>query len=239
MKKSVSVRMLNKRGIEAFVRKGRVLRRVELPVGASFEPPCGPKWAQFDHSIEFGAFSYMVSGYAFAAQIGRYCSIAEDVQIGRQNHPTTGISTSPAFFRQKLGLGVGRDFDGATDFHNFVPSSKETGSRLLVTTIENDVWIGHGAFIRAGITIRTGAIVAAHAVVTKDVPPYAVVAGNPAVVKKYRLPEDVIPILLKSRWWRFAPWQLGDLYDGDIRAFCAGVEELPEQAEYAPQRLVI
>ena len=65
-------------------------------------------------------------------------------------------------------------------------------TQLKLTNIGNDVYIGHAAFIRPGVTIGHGAIVAAHAVVVKDVPPYAIVAGNPAVVKKYRFaPEQI------------------------------------------------
>ena len=63
---------------------------------------------------------------------------------------------------------------------------------LQQTTIGNDVYIGHGAYIRSGVTIGDGAIVGAHAVVVKDVPPYAVVAGNPATIKKFKVPLQLI-----------------------------------------------
>ena len=69
-----------------------------IPKRALLEPPCSLKWLAIEHSFTLGAFSYAVSGYAFAANIGRYCSIGENVQIGRQDHPTTWVSTSPGFY---------------------------------------------------------------------------------------------------------------------------------------------
>src|SRR3990167_8768977 len=68
-------------------------------------------------------------------------------------------------------------------------------------TIGNDVWIGEGVRVMQGVTIGDGAIIGAGAVVAKDVPPYAVVAGNPATVRKYRFSPWVIERLLKLKWW--------------------------------------
>jgi virginiamycin A acetyltransferase len=67
--------------------------------------------------------------------------------------------------------------------------------------VENDVWVGAKATIMSGVKIHNGAIVATGAVVTKDVPPYAIVAGNPAKVVKYRFSEEQIESLLKISWW--------------------------------------
>ncbi len=68
-------------------------------------------------------------------------------------------------------------------------------------TIGNDVWMGHNVNVLSGINIGDGAVIAAGAVVTKDVPPYAVMAGVPATVKRLRFPEKIIERLLRSRWW--------------------------------------
>ena len=73
-----------------------------------------------------------------------------------------------------------------------------------LTTIGNDVWIGAHAQIKSGITIGTGSIVAAGAVVTKDVPPYAIVGGVPAKIIRYRFPEETVEKLLKSEWWKLS-----------------------------------
>ena len=69
------------------------------------------------------------------------------------------------------------------------------------TVVGNDVWIGQKATILPGVHIGDGAIIAANAVVTKDVPPYSMVAGNPAVVKKYRFDEKTREFLLEFKWW--------------------------------------
>jgi hypothetical protein len=101
---------------------------------------------------------------------------------------------------------------------------------VRVTTIGNDVWIGHGATVVAGVTVGDGAVVAQGAVVSRDVPPYAVVAGNPAVIKKFRLPPQLVSPMLRSRWWRFAPWQLSHLDPARPEAFVTGVfrmEDVP------------
>ncbi|XQZ55787.1 CatB-related O-acetyltransferase [Paracoccus yeei] len=72
-----------------------------------------------------------------------------------------------------------------------------------MTKIGNDVWIGYGAYIRAGVTIGDGAIIAARAVVTKDVPAYSIVAGVPAKVVKMRFTNDVIELADRVQWWRY------------------------------------
>lgn len=213
-------------GIEVLSRGGSSL---VLPPHTRLEAPCSLKWTTYLHSIEMGAFSYQVSGYCFAARIGRYCSFGEEVQIGRQNHPTKWVSTSPAFYTgSKMFELLGQGFEGADQYHSYKFSYQEAPTRAKITTIGNDVWIGHGAMIGAGVTIGDGAIVAARAVVTKDVPPYAVVAGNPAVIKKWRLPPELISPMLRSKWWRYAPWQLQHLDPSRPMAFVQGVNAIQE-----------
>ena len=86
--------------------------------------------------------------------------------------------------------------------------------------IENDVWIGNDVSIKPGVTIGNGAVVAAHAVVTKDVPPYAIVGGVPAKIIKYRFPPEVISELLKLKWWEYSTEDFDGLkVDTDINQF--------------------
>ena len=89
------------------------------------------------------------------------------------------------------------------------------------------MWIGAGAFIKRGVTVGHGAVVAAHAVVTKDVPPYAIVVGLPAKVVKYRFATAVIDRLLRFQWWRYnlAPHK-GSLDFYDIPKALDQLEEL-------------
>lgn len=212
---------------------------VILPDDSVFEPPCSIKWMRAEYSLKLGAFSYGVSGYYFGCTIGRYCSFGENIQVGRQAHPMHYVSTSPFFYlpfenilNQEVPENVSLDVR-----KDFIRSSQPTTVKL--TTIENDVWIGHGAFILPGVTIGTGAVVAACAVVTKDVPPYAMVAGNPARIKKYRFSEKTIEQLLSSQWWEYAPWQLKGVSVDNIDSFNSRVIELKDKGEcnYAPKKV--
>jgi acetyltransferase-like isoleucine patch superfamily enzyme len=201
------VAALKAAGVECHLQGGTI------PLNTTLEPPCSIKWMSAFHSLFIGAFSYAVSGFYFHVSIGRYTSIGEQVQIGRGDHSTSWLSTSPVFYLPEHLFDVGHGFAGAADFHAFRPSlpAGAQPSVLKQTMIGNDVYIGHGAYIRAGVTIGDGAIVGAHAVVVKDVPPYAVVAGNPATIKKFKVPLQLIGPLLELAWWRFAPWQLTEV----------------------------
>ena len=106
------------------------------------------------------------------------------------SHPTNLVSTSPVFLSGRNYLKK-----------NFSSVAYED---CPLTTIGNDVWIGAHAQIKSGITIGTGSIVAAGAVVTKDVPPYAIVGGVPAKIIRYRFPEETVEKLLKSEWWKLS-----------------------------------
>jgi acetyltransferase-like isoleucine patch superfamily enzyme len=200
-------------GVECFASVG-----TNYPTDTVLEPPLGLKWMNLEGSFSMGAFSYGVSGHFSFCRIGRYTSIGEAVQVGRGDHPLQWLSTHPSFYLREKLFNVGQGFSGASDYHAYlpnslmrVPSEHTQAFRVRITSIGNDVWIGHGAFIKAGITIGDGAVIGAHAVVTKDVPPYAVVVGNPGVIKKYRFSPEIIQQLLTLKWWRFSPWALEDL----------------------------
>ncbi len=117
-------------------------------------------------------------------KVGKYCSIADNVRfVIDGNHKLQLFSTFP--FLEQLGWKE----------YASMPWGKEN------PTVGNDVWIGSDVVIYSGVHIGDGAVVAGQSVVTKSVPPYAVVAGNPAVVKKYRFSEEVIGKLLQYKWW--------------------------------------
>lgn len=128
------------------------------------------------------------------AEIGSFCSIANGVKIGGVAHPMHFVSTSPVFLSHKDSVKA------KFARHDFLPAIR--------TVIEHDVWIGEGAFVKAGVCIGTGAVVGMGAVVTKDVPPYAIVAGNPAKIVRKRFSEETIRSLLRTRWWDLADEQL-------------------------------
>ncbi len=212
---------------------------IMLPDDTVFEPLCSIKWMGIEHSIYLGAFSYAVSGYYFGCRIGRYCSFGEQIQIGRHPHPMHWISTSPFFYlpcndvlNQPLPEGI--DLQPHKDF---IKDTRPVTAKL--TTIGNDVWIGHGAFILPGVTIGDGAVVGAMSVVTKDVPAYAIVAGSPAKVVRYRFPENEIEALLESRWWEYAPWQLKGARVDAVSEFIDKIQLLRSSGIeiYAPSKI--
>lgn len=229
----ISAKRLRDAGVET-LRRGGGANLVNLPKHTVLEAPCSLKWTEYEHSIELGAFSYQVSGYCFAARIGRYCSFGENVQIGRQNHPMDWVSTSPAFYLGDRLFDLDDGFLGHEGYHNYAFEFDGPPTRVKLTNIGHDVWIGHGAYIAAGVSIGTGAVVAAHAVVTKDVPDYAVVAGNPAVIKKMRVASSWLSPMLNCRWWRFAPWQLQHLDPSQVHDFVKGVNSMTDEAEFTP-----
>jgi acetyltransferase-like isoleucine patch superfamily enzyme len=139
--------------------------------------------------------------------IGRYCSIGPEVMAGLGAHPLTFPSTHPAFFSS---LGQSNVIFQEKSFTYELPRSIEIG---------HDVWIGARAIIFGGVQLGTGSVVAAGAVVTKSVPPYAVVAGVPARIIKYRFSQDKIDSLLSSGWWELSLSQLSarkDLFAQDF-----------------------
>jgi virginiamycin A acetyltransferase len=131
--------------------------------------------------VEIGAHSYMNGGWIRErVTIGRFCSIAYNVTIGMGNHATHLLSSHP--FATKA------NFDNKYD-SPFLAKSYDWSKR---TIIGHDVWIGQGVIVLLGVTVGNGAVLAAGAVVTKDVPPYAIVGGVPAKIIRYRFDEQTI-----------------------------------------------
>lgn len=109
-----------------------------------------------------------------------------------------------------------------------------TNPTMQQTVILNDVWIGNGAIIMPGVTIGNGAVIGANAVVTRNVPPYTVVAGSPAKVIKQRFPEKVIVSLLDSQWWNLPHELLTQMPTGNIFAFLEQLESKTADKKIQP-----
>ena len=142
--------------------------------------------AQVSNGVQLGDFTFVNCGAILCSgELGRFCSIAPYAIIGPQEHPTSYLSTSTKLYSRDNVFGAPSDW-------NNNPEPPRIGS---------DVWIGASAFIRQGVQIGHGAVVGASAVVTHDVPPYAIVAGAPATLIRFRFPADVVAELLETRWW--------------------------------------
>ena len=139
-------------------------------------------------NVSMGDYSYCNSGTIIfsGTRIGNFCSIGYNVQIGCPEHPLHFMSTSPSVYRAPL----------IKDYCKW-----PNNDIMDPVVIENDVWIGSNAIILQGVTVSTGAIVAAGGVITEDVPPYCIVGGVPARIIKKRFNEKQIDFLLNSKWW--------------------------------------
>lgn len=138
---------------------------------------------------ELGDYSYVGrSTNIVYAKIGNFCSISDNCAIGMGTHTLSNLSTSSIFTAARNGTR-----------RRWV--EKTIAEEYKTVIIGNDVWIGQRAMVMGGVTIGDGAVVGAGAIVTKDVPPYAIVGGIPAKVIKYRFDEPTIKTLLNSQWW--------------------------------------
>lgn len=139
---------------------------------------------------KIGKYTYIAPrSLIVCADIGQYCSIAQNVSIGLAKHSLDYVSTSPIFYSKR----------NATNFSWFKEKEKFEEYRRVL--IGNDVWIGTNVIIMDGIVIGDGAVIGAGAIVTKNVPPYAIVGGVPASVIRFRFNDDVINALMKLQWW--------------------------------------
>ena len=124
--------------------------------------------------------------------IGRYCSVARNCEIGVAAHPTSLLSTHSFQYHKAL----------FPKLNSYQKSKRSISFRAHPNTIiGNDVWIGAKVIIKSGINVSDGAIIAANSFVTKDVPAYSIVGGSPAKIIKYRFDHHIIIELLNLKWW--------------------------------------
>lgn len=158
-------------------------------------------WLQDKANIEVGLYTY---GGCFKPEfnvggkkvtIGRYCSFGQNIRYFGANHPIDDAVLTPYFYNKGFS-----GFD-VKDVHR---ESLKVG---------NDVWIGYNTLITSKChLIGNGAVIGAGSIVTHDVPPYAIVAGSPAKVIRYRFDEQTIKLLEESKWWEYTPEQLMKYY---------------------------
>jgi acetyltransferase-like isoleucine patch superfamily enzyme len=141
------------------------------------------------YNISIGNYSYVsFNSIVYHANIGNFCSIGPNVVIGFGDHPIDMISTSPHIYLNNMFY----DINETNEF--LLPHFKKV-------QIENDVWIGANVYIKNGVKIGNGAIIGAGSVVLKDVNDYEIVFGIPATFYKKRFNDEVVTLLLESKWW--------------------------------------
>ncbi|MBX3352660.1 MAG: CatB-related O-acetyltransferase [Phycisphaeraceae bacterium] len=163
------------------------------------------------HGVEIGEYAY---GGCFKPDylprgtvVGRYASVSSFMRVYRRNHPIDRLSQCPIFYHKKVGLVTSDSIDSVED---------------NPLRIGHDSWIGHEVVITASCKIiGDGAIVGAGAVVTKNVEPFTVVAGNPARVIRRRYPPDVERAVIESRWWERSVVELVKHPDMLVRTLAA------------------
>ena len=139
-----------------------------------------------------GRFSRISGGTVNYTDVGKFCAVAARTFVGGGgNHPLDQVSFHSIFYKASKYQHPKMRFVHE-DIYNDAPEK---------VIIENDVWIGSDCFIKPGITISNGAVVASGSVVTKNVPPYAIVGGVPAKVIRYRHSPELINLLISSQWW--------------------------------------
>ena len=167
------------------------------------------EYTYYDSPDDPTAFERDAVLYGFGPErlvIGRFCAIAAEVRflMPGANHADRGPSTYP----------FGVFGAGWADTMDLVMSAPSRGD----TVVGHDVWLGYSALVLPGVRIGHGAVVAAASVVARDVPPYAIVAGNPARVIRSRFPEEDVARLLRAAWW---DWPI-DLVTEYARTIMAG-----------------
>lgn len=163
------------------------------------------------HGWEIGDHSYgkpTVHERTAKLKIGKFVSIAAGVGIALGDHRIDSVTSYPFPTLRKWWPSAGTPVDHVSKGD---------------VVIGNDVWLGAGAFITSGVTVGHGAVVAGRAVVTKDVPPYAIVGGNPAKLLKFRFPEPIVDRLLDVAWWSWPDEKIDRylplMFSGDMEEF--------------------
>ena len=157
-----------------------------------------------------------------AADLGRYGEIGNNSTLGATGHPLSWLGVSSFQYKQSTwgwhpeaaeSQVVDPEAGGRQSFRSVGPDRASIG---------NDVWLGAGVVVLRGVTIGDGCVVAANAVVTRDLPPYTICGGLPARVIRPRLPDELRDELLDLRWWRYSPNQLAGIpFDDPVAAVAA------------------
>ena len=162
-------------------------------------------------------FGMNESCFVARAKVGRYCAIGARTAINPFNHPINWLSTNEFQYHPK-------SFDWVSEYRDF-ERLERTPDMFERASVGSDVWTGHNVCIMPGVTVGDGAIVGAGAVVARDVPPFAIVAGVPATIKRMRFSEKTVERLLRVRWWDLELRELSGLPFRDVERCLDILEE--------------
>lgn len=163
-------------------------------------------------------FGMNESCFVARAIVGAYCAFGARTSINPFNHPVDWMSINEFQYHPA-------SFDWVPEYNNF-KRLERTPDMFKQVVIGNDVWSGHNVNILPGVNIGDGAVIAAGSSVTKDVPPYAIVAGAPATVKRFRFPEKIIERFLALKWWDLELSELSGLPFRDVERCLSILEEI-------------
>jgi acetyltransferase-like isoleucine patch superfamily enzyme len=184
------------------------------------------KNSQVGPDVDFGKYSGMnESCFIARATMGAFCAIGARTAINPFNHPSDWLSINEFQYHPN-------SFDWVDEYNDFVRLER-TPDMFKHVTVGNDVWTGHNVNVMAGVSVGDGAIIAAGSVVTKDVPPYAIVAGVPATIKRFRFPERTVERLLRLKWWDLELSQLSGLPFRDVDRCLDMIEAIKAKANLA------
>lgn len=166
-------------------------------------------------------FGMNESCFVARATVGAYCSFGARTSINPFNHPMDWLSINEFQYHPN-------SFDWVPEYTQ-IKRLERTPEMFQHVTIGNDVWSGHNVNVMPGVNVGDGAVLAASAVVTRDVPPYAVVAGVPAGIRRYRFAEKTIERLLRLKWWDLELSELSGLPFRDVERCLDRIEEIRAQ----------
>ena len=179
-----------------------------------------------------GSFSYSHSAIPAGVKIGRYCAISWGLIITGPRHPYEWATISSISYDRTSNIVQSYLQDSINVFPNRDPRKLEKS----MPEIGNDVWIGQNVTINRGVKIGNGAIIAAFSVVTKDVPAYAIVGGNPAKIIKLRFSPKEIEELQDIQWWNYEPKFFMNMDIENITNFIQSMKEIRFNLDYFKPR---
>jgi virginiamycin A acetyltransferase len=202
-------------------------------------PYYGGKGTMPSHGLcSIGTQSYSHSPLPEKMIVGRYCSIGDGLKILDSHHPVNFVSTSHFTWRPRSMMVEAARLDQGIDSYETPRFNINSNKHFPV--IGHDVWVGQSVTLSMGVTVGNGAVIAANSMVTKSVPDFAIVGGNPAKVIKYRFTEYQRNELKKIKWWDYLFTDFNSFDLTDLFSFIRQWRDLGiSLKKYSPKKLML